>query len=1006
MTYISLLRDWNSRLELVFLSLGNARSDSPVFAIEHGLDREELTVLFDLVGSEVRRGGFDLRWTRLSLPLIVVATEVGYEYRGTGSDYWPRLEERLGVTIPVSGRELLTGLFQAAHHKLGLKKPVNSAWTRAFRHIAWPIANAVAPREIQRPLAAALRQVVRLAPANRLDSDFAEDLRYVARGSASTRFREWAEDQGVARTLIYHLLDLPDHESRLSAVTVARLIGDLEKDAEAKGAIRGAIVIHRQRRRTARMESLPHGTSKFVLHPDSVDGFSLFLRFPTLQPPFRNFVEAALATFTQGVTFWGCVGPIPADLVLSGLDVAIESDAFSEVLVEGHAFHGNEGVDEVDPLAELAPNQALPLIFRNSPSGTALSQIDESRILPDDRVVILTDRASPPAEGIAVKAPVCGLNSIELDFRYEAARIFAERLGIHVSGKPVAEFVGGILLSEDWQGPIYAAGYPLLLKPVGMGPASVSVTVSKEDSVEVEPGEAVILDLEPGRHTIRMVAGSLASDAFITIFDAEPLQAGFDVLSEPAGPTIDDLLAGRLVMKVASPRTIANVPATMSLLVDGYLLAESSYLLSELPCAIHGKHTLVAGLIGKLAKQKLPRERRFQLRLKLGRYWSKAVDIGWSPRSCEWIDNDGIWRAFGSDFAFPLLPIPLEGPLSHGDAREDFPVGETFTLLIPVADGIEQTGDGRIIGPSKLELAKVRCDVPFTLPRYVKANKDGPGLSQLLDRYFGWSVAEADTSIAAAAGRIAVSEIETTLVRMLCGERWSHEEVRTELLPGSRFRGLARVAWNTGLAVGEDLPSLQPEQRPRLINLLAREIECRWNPAWDRYNEIVPDEFAEQMDTAVITAYEAFGAGLAGPEREPFKDVDTWREPEAWQKAAKRTQEMLAGAGLAQMILPVRRADRLLSTDYYRLASDEVVRLLDDCHTDLQSRNVPRWLSREHLQLGFWLWTAPVQVVAMQGWRPALERLIDDRATARAIRYAALRFRASRGIDVAGYSDA
>ncbi|KPL69297.1 hypothetical protein SZ64_15000 [Erythrobacter sp. SG61-1L] len=1002
MDYVSLLRNWHSKLEDVFTNLGNARAGFPVFALEHGLDRNELATLFDHVGSEIRRAGIDGRWNCYSLPAIVAATEVGYEYRGTGTDYWPLLEERLGAGISSSGRETLGDLFRNAHRRLGLKKPVDSAWTRTFRHIAWPIANAVAPREIQRPLAAALRQVVRFAPAGRRDSDFAEDLRYIARGSASSRFREWAEDQEITRTLIHHLLELPDPDSRLAAATVARLVGDLEADAEARSSVRSAISIHRQRRRATRTVSGPHGIATFALRPEDEGAYALFLRFPTIQQPFRNQIETALANHPGGLFLWGCVGPVSADLVLSGLYVRIESKAFADALIEGHAFLGISGDDEPDPLTDLSPNQALPMVFRRVPSGNTLAQIDETRILPDDRLVILTDRTPPLGDGLVEKAPVCGFSCIEVDLRANAARSFAERLGIRVPGRPVAEFVGGVFLAEGWRGPIYAAGFPLILKPAGAGESTVSVSVSKEDPVQVGPGEAVLLDLMEGEHAIRLVAGSQTSDALITILDAEPLPAAFDARPEPAEPTLDDLLAGRLVVRIFAPESVVGVSATLSLLADGYVLAHSHAVIPDLPCVLHGAHHLISALAEQVSGLDLPRDRQFRLQLKLGQYWSRSWVAGWSPRSCEWLADDGTWRAFADDAPLQIFPVPFEHPLANPDSCEEFESGKGFSLLVPFADATELTADGRIVGPSRLDLAQIHCDIPFALPRFVQANQEGVGLARLLDRYVGWTVAMTDNSITAAAGRIAASGIETALVRMLCGERWSREEARTEFLPGSRFRGLARTAWDKGLAKGDDLPALRNEQIPGLINLLADEIESCWKTEWNRPGDIVSDDFAEHMDTAVINAYEAFGAGLPESEREQFEDVDTWREPEAWLRALEKVQEMQVGTSLARMILPARRASRLQAADYYRFAPDEVVRLLDECHADLQSRNTPRWLSREHLQLAFWLWTAPAQVVSTKGWRQALVRLVDDRPTSRAVRYAALRFRASRGVNVAG----
>ncbi|WP_188236139.1 hypothetical protein [Sphingopyxis sp. LK2115] len=997
------MRDWNTKLETIYTSLRNVRGEQPVFALEHGLDPDELKLLSEVVGAQARRVGISGQWAGHALPLIVVATEVGYEYRGTGSDYWPLLERELGASISTNERKTLTGFFLTAHRRLGLKRPVDSPWTRTFPHISWPIANAIAPREIQRPLARALQQVVRIAPAGRQDADFAEDLRYVARNSTSGRFREWVEDQNIARSLIFHLLDLPDPDSRLSTVTVARLIRDLETDRQAADAIRKAVATHRQRRRIAAAEQTPLGIATFILALNGDGEFNLTLCFPLVSASFRNRLATALTGLPQGAVFWGCIGPIRSDLVLSGMEMPIADETLGAALIAGRAFCESTGIDGGDPLADLAPAQSLPLLFRKDPMADRFVQIRETELLEDDQIVVLTDRAFPIAEGIVAKQPVCGLTCLELDLRETAARAFAERLGLHPPGLPVASFAGGIHLSEGWRGPIYATSRPLLLKSSGTRETAVSVSVDEGEPVQLAPGQVAALEPVAGEHLIRLGSGQGSSVSIVTFIDVEPVPAAFDAITEPPEPTLDDLVAGRLVIRITTPSAIEQVPVQLSLHVDGTVVTRSEAMLNELPSVLHGGSAVMADLADRVTKRALARNRRFYLRLRLGRYWSKTWETGWSQRTCDWIDSEGTWRAFAEDTPLSIVPVPLSEPLSDQQTLDEFSSGEQITLLIPTTDSTELIRGARIVGPPKLALTQFRCNVPSSLSRYVRASDAGPGLSRLLDRYVAWSIAEPGNLVLAAASRAAAQCIEGVLVRMLCGEAWSQEEGRLERFFGSRFRALAEFARDEGLLKGEYLPELQPDQLHQFFGIFAAEIEKCWDPeapatAW------VTEDFAGDMDTAVIEAFGKFGALLPPDEQEPFLDADILGEPRMreWARAARKARKADLSGRIADLLLPASRASALRTADYDRLTSDELVRALDAVHLDLHSRNMPRWLTREHLQFGFWLWTAPSQLAATTGWKPALERLIDDRPTARAIRYAALRFRAARGIGSGG----
>lgn len=997
------LRNWQTKLETIYLSLRSTRGDLPVYALEHGLSRDDLSALTELVGSQIRRGGISGQWAIHALPLIVVATEVGYEYRGTGSDYWPVLERELGTSISTSERRALTGFFLAAHRRIGLKHPVDSPWTRTFPHISWPIANAVAPREIHRPLARALQQIVRLAPASRQDADFAEDLRYVARNSPSGRFREWAEDQNIAQSLIFHLLDLPDPESRLSAATVARLVRDLEGDRQASDAIRKAVVTHRQRRRTASTDHSPHGVATFVLIATVEGKLNLALRFPPQAAEFRNRLLSAPPPAPAGHVFWGCVGPVGPDLILAGLDLSIDNEAFGAAIIAGQPFFPAAASGANDPVADLAPPHVLPLLFRKDPAADRHIQIRETDVLDNDQVVILTDRTFQAADGIVILPPVCGLSCLELDLRTAAARAVAERLGLHTPGHPGIRFGGGIQIAEGWQGPIYASGRALMLQPTPTGKVPVFLSIDENDPVQLAPGQVAVLEPVSGEHIVRLTSGSGSSVSTVTFVDAEPVPAAFDAVAEPPEPTLDDLVAGRLIIRLTSPNLISQVPVQLSLYGDGVIVARSQAVLEQLPCVLHGGSAVVADLADRVYRSAPARNRRYHLRIRLGRHWNRTLETGWAQRSCDWINSDGTWQAFAEDEALALIPVQLPEPLSKEQPVHAFASPEQITLLIPGTEGSEILRGARIVGPARLDLTQFRCKLPTSLPRRLRADEAGPGLSHLLDRYLAWSIAETGNPVLAAAARAVALQIDTLIVRILCGEVWLEQESRLERFFGSRCRALAEFASEEGLLTGECLPVLRPEQKDPFFDILAEQIEQSWDPE-DPAKEWDTPEFAGDMDTAVIDAFGKFGALLPPEQQEAFLDADILGEPRIreWAKVARKASAADLSGGIADLLLPPARATALRTADYARLTSDDLVRMLDSVHFDLHSRNMPRWLNREHLRFGFWLWTAPTQLAATPGWKPALERLIDDRPTARAIRYAALRFRASRGFRASG----
>ena len=216
------------------------------------------------------------------------------------------------------------------------------------------------------------------------------------------------------------------------------------------------------------------------------------------------------------------------------------------------------------------------------------------------------------------------------------------------------------------------------------------------------------------------------------------------------------------------------------------------------------------------------------------------------------------------------------------------------------------------------------------------------------------------------------------------------------MLSGDAWDCLARVAIGSGLAAGGTLPEIGPREYRLLEPLLAAAMKLAVPDLWESTEELDPDSFAEAMDMAVIDAYEEFGRDYANGT-DAFDDVDTSGAPEAWLRTLRDTVERRSGTALVKLVLPPKRALALQVADYSELVPEEVISLLDHHHFDL-IRSGARWLSIIDLRAGFLLWTNPAQLLRCEGWPASIARFLEDRQTSRAIRYAALRFRASRNI--------
>jgi len=227
------LEQWQKRVEGHFTQLASARTNSsfPLFALEHGLTDDE----FREIGSQLREQlSLGLRLESHWLLWVVYATELGYDY--DGDEYWDSFEARTPRWRDRGSRDQLRTWFYRFRTNFHGVKPTGP-WANHFTIIAWPITHAILPKYLQWQFAKTLYDLrYRLASLQALSSDAVGKLLVSNAWDASSRFKEFLQQQELAGRIVLALLTdrEPEDQSPIYPPTLQRLVSDLERVQSAR----------------------------------------------------------------------------------------------------------------------------------------------------------------------------------------------------------------------------------------------------------------------------------------------------------------------------------------------------------------------------------------------------------------------------------------------------------------------------------------------------------------------------------------------------------------------------------------------------------------------------------------------------------------------------------------------------------------------------------------------------------------------------------------------------
>ena len=989
-------------LDKRYRELRESRS-GPIFFVEHGLREGEVAdVVADVSNHLVTHPLESVWWNFNCLPLLVATTEVGYRYRGSGTDFWPVLEAEFGAKISTTDRQRIRDLFSNASEIYRGARPPATPWAKAFHLIAWPITHALVPLEFHRPLALTLANL-RVNVGELSDDDLHRAIR-IAASSSSARFSTLIEDAVVVVAVTRAVLG--DNSAELCAETVERIAADLASDQ----ATRRAVAVARRIQRTVAERTAPPASLGALL--PSVMG-SLHLRrrnsvmtleavFPPIQTDLQMGLRRALRHRRYAVRLWGVSTPVPSEQLLSCLPFTVKLTTVppedAELL---------PGLDQVDIDAKLRDllaafklDVAPPLLFVVS-SDEALGRRVRGPSISGNRKYWLLSGLGEGPRGCAALGQVGPYDCHLLDPAEETARELLRDLGFQLRFGVSVGFAGRPPLERDAPVPAFAVGDQRIVVPRRAPPEGLSVRLGDEQ-VHLTGDDVATVLVERGDHTLRVSSSNEDRDY---VYRGMPSPRSVPPVTCSIAPrssdlTVQALLRGALDFAVESFAALEGLKLTVEIEVSSRRFFATAPL-GSLPCSVSSEQEPFKTLLDDEIRGLLAQAQSPTLRLSVGRLCSRDMVLEQRVRPCWWQRGRTTkLRSRARSGRSPSVgslrrlqrPGQRRGPTTRSKRRA---CSRRWTLT-------SRSTATRPSSPRSASRPLGRGSKP--LPSRSRASRDAVAPDTARSASKTWSrVTSGGLSLRALRSsprcrRRQVTEVlDGWLTEISCGEEW----VRREATLGDvdPWEGLVRVCDETGLG-RDSYIELSREDEFKVTRIAVREIRLELPDLWVRVGppcDLTPEDY-EALDLACGRAY----TELAGVYREQGKEEiaagieegDPGAVSDDWNSVLGRVKSTAELQPLAEMLLPSDIARGLMTLEPTMITLDELTEELTAWARDARRALAGSVPPADTLKAILALWIEP-EAAASLDWRGALDVLLVERPVARAARYLALRSRSA-----------
>lgn len=995
-----------------FKNLSDSR-DGPVFFIEHSLSEVDTGHLRDTVSREATRFPLQDNWWRLNpLPLVVTATEVGYRYRGHGTDFWPKLESALGIQISLEARQRVRDLFARCSSKYRGARPPVTPWTQAFRLIAWPVTHALVPLEFHRHLSTALANL--RSSVHQLDDDALHQAVQFAAAHPSARFEAFLHDRAHAIPVIRALLG--EGNSEISQHAVDRINLDLTADRDARLDMTVA------RRRQERLRKCPTASGVtatrevlkglFQLRFREGDRLAIEAEFHPEEGPDLERLRRILRRRRFRPRLWGMSSPVPSEWLLAGLPFPVNLRAVPDT---GSALF--QGLDELGLDSELRGilesfqlDIRLPMLFAANADGDRARLVRGSQVSATREYWLLAEKQEA---GRFADMPQLGevgpLVCFRLNPSQPRAALELDRLRYRVRHGLSISIIGSPPLDDGDAVPRYLVGDERIVVPKREHPPGTKVRLGPETILM--DGSLVRVPVHDGEQFLEIsTQGASRRVPFVGVREAGgQLRRSCWIELSTDERTVQALLGGSFALRVDGLAPLEGLTLTVELEAGGSRMG-TSFPLDPLPQVLMADQEPWLTLLNEATRERILQDQQpVVLHARVGVLAAESWTLERGLRPC--------WWTLGPNG--PVLNSEL-GPIDHGEisiarpAERPVPAlpggRDEAVILAPMEPNEAVFGPAAgfatyCTAPTRTALLTPRTEKP-KLRRSRWSSAGSLGMEDLAEAWLRWSLAECDRLTAEIRRRQVAMQLDKWIAEICCGKVWARREGRLRFPSADPWKLLAEECLRRGRGL-DDLIELSKRDQEEVIRLAVAEIQRNYADLWARIGPLaarsgvscesfLDDEDYANFDAACASAYSQLADRYRHAGGSQVADLidsaDPGAGPDQWDPVFEYVIAETELRELGALLLPTDTAGWLMSLDLTLMPLDEVAEELQIWARQSRHALAGKLPSSELLRAILAFWIAPRAAVSLN-WRGALETLVAERPLARSARYLALRAR-------------